>query len=66
SRMTRIGKSELVYGEMMGIDDILSRIESVTLDDVREVAAQVLSVSPTLAVIGPFDSGRDFSAAVAT
>lgn len=65
SRMTRIGKSELVYGELLGIDDILSRIDSVTMDDVREVAADVLGVPPCLAVIGPFDEGRDFSAAVA-
>ena len=66
SRMTRIGKSELVYGEMMGLDDILAHIESVTLDDVSEVAADVLSVAPSLAVIGPFDGDRDFSAAVAS
>jgi len=65
SRMTRIGKSELVYGEMMQIDDILSRIDAVTLDDVSEVASDLLDVAPALAVIGPFDGNRDFSAAVA-
>ena len=64
SRMTRIGKSELVYGEMLGIDDVLARIDEVTLDDVKEVAAAVLGVTPSLAVIGPFDDGRDFSAVV--
>jgi predicted Zn-dependent peptidase len=65
SRMTRIGKSELVYGEMMQIDDILSRIDAVTLDDVSAVASELLDVAPALAVIGPFDGTRDFSAAVA-
>jgi len=65
SRMTRIGKSELVYGELMPIDDILARIDAVTLTDVREVASDVLSVAPALAVIGPFDDSRDFSVAVA-
>ena len=65
SRMTRIGKSELVYGELLGIDDLLARIDSVTLEDVREVAADVLAVPPSLAIIGPFEAGRDFSAAVA-
>ena len=66
SRMNRIGKSELVYGEMLSIDDVLGRIEAVTLDDVLEVASDVLDVTPTLAVIGPFDADRDFSGAVAS
>ncbi len=66
SRMNRIGKSELVYGEMLSLDEILNRIEAVTLDDVRDVASDVLDVPPTLALIGPFDAERDFSGAVAS
>ena len=65
SRMSRIGKSELVYGELLGVGALLARIDAVTLDDVREVAASVLAAQPTLAVIGPFDPGRDFSSALA-
>ena len=63
--MSRIGKAELVYGELLGVDEILARIDAVGLDDVREVAAEILAAPPTLAVIGPFDEDRDFSAAVA-
>jgi predicted Zn-dependent peptidase len=66
SRMNRIGKSELVYGEMLSLDEILRRIQQVTLDDVRDVASDVLDVAPTLAVIGPFDGDHDFSGAVAS
>ena len=65
SRMSRIGKSELVYGELLGVGELLSRIDAVTLDEVRAVAGAMLASPPTLAVIGPFDPGRDFSAAVA-
>lgn len=65
SRMSRLGKAELVYGELLGVDDLLAQIEAVTLDDVQAVASQLLGVAPTLAVVGPFDAGRDFSAAVA-
>jgi predicted Zn-dependent peptidase len=65
SRMSRLGKSELVYGELLSVDEILDRISAVTLDDVREIAAEVLSAKHTLAVLGPFDDGPDFSAAVA-
>ena len=66
SRMNRIGKSELVYGEMLSLDEILRRIDEVSLDDVREVGSDVLDVAPTLAVIGPFDHNHDFSGAVAS
>jgi predicted Zn-dependent peptidase len=65
SRMSRIGKAELVYGEQLSVDDVLARIDSVTLDEVTEVAAEVLSATPTLAVVGPFDEDRDFTKAVA-
>ncbi len=56
SRMSRLGKAELVYGEILTVDEILGRIEAVTLDQVREIAADVLTAKPTLAVIGPFDA----------
>ncbi|MDQ1628341.1 MAG: hypothetical protein QOI54_2085 [Actinomycetota bacterium] len=65
SRMSRIGKAELVYGELLSVDQIIERIDSVTLDDVTEVAADVLHPRPTLAVVGPFDEDRDFGDAVA-
>jgi predicted Zn-dependent peptidase len=64
SRMSRIAKAELVYGELLSVDEVLRRIEEVTLDDVRAVAAATLGRRPTLAVIGPFED-HDFSAAVA-
>jgi predicted Zn-dependent peptidase len=56
SRMTRLGKSELVYGELMSVDEILRRIDAVTLDDVRAVARDVVAAgTSSLAVIGPFE-----------
>lgn len=50
--MHRLGKSELCWGEQMSVDDMLARITSVTLDDVRQVAAEVLGRRPSLSVIG--------------
>lgn len=64
SRMSRIGKSELVYGELLGVDEVIARIDAVTPEDVRAVAADVLRRPLALAVTGPFDD-HDFSAAVA-
>jgi predicted Zn-dependent peptidase len=53
SRMSRIGKAELVYDELLSIDDVLARIEAVTLDDVRSIAAEVFGQPEILAVVGP-------------
>ena len=51
--MNRIGKSELCWGEQMSVDDMLTRIASVTPDEVREVARDILGQRPSLSVIGP-------------
>jgi predicted Zn-dependent peptidase len=64
SRMSRLGKAELVYGEILTVDELLARIKAVTLEQVLEVATSVLSAKQTLAVIGPFDDGA-FADAVA-
>lgn len=53
SRMMRLGKNELVHGEVPGIDEVIERIEAVTLEDVRAVAADVFGRPELLAVVGP-------------
>jgi predicted Zn-dependent peptidase len=65
SRMTRIGKSELVYAQLEPVDEILARIDAVTLDEVREVAQAVLGQPKALAVVGPYDDADSFAAAIA-
>ena len=60
SRMSRIGKSELVYGQVMSFDQILQEIADVTPEQIKEIARQSLPVSPTLAVVGPFRSASKF------
>ena len=62
SRMSRLGKSELVYGELMTVNEVISAIDAVTLDDVREVAADLFTRPMSLAVIGPYDKGQEFAA----
>jgi predicted Zn-dependent peptidase len=63
--MSRLGKGELLYHEVLGIDDILARVDAVTPDAIREVAAEVLGGAKSLAVIGPF-ADHDFSDAIAS
>ncbi len=56
SRMARVAKAELLYDELPSIDEVIRRIDAVTLDDVRTLAAQLFSQRQTLAVVGPFES----------
>lgn len=65
SQMSRIGKSELVYGEVMTFDEILSRVKNVTPADVRAIASEILPKPSTLAIVGPFKSASKFEKVIA-
>ena len=43
SRMSRLGKGELLYDDMLSVDDLLARVDAVTVDEVRELAAELLA-----------------------
>ncbi|MBV8348546.1 MAG: insulinase family protein, partial [Mycolicibacterium sp.] len=58
SRMNRIGRSELNYGEHRSLADTLARIDAVTLDEVNAVARRLLSRPFGAAVLGPYESKR--------
>ena len=47
SRMSRLGKSELVHGSLLSIDESLDLIRAVTAQDVQELAGE-LACPPTL------------------
>ena len=60
SRMSRIGKNEIVYGRVMGFDDILKAVSKVNELDIREIASAFLTKTPTLALVGPFKNTAKF------
>jgi len=53
ARMSRIGRSLLVHGEVLEVDELVGRIDAVTLDAVAEVAADVLNRPRVVAAVGP-------------
>jgi predicted Zn-dependent peptidase len=53
SRMSRIGKAELVQDELLSIDEVLRRVDAVTVDDVRGLAHELFSQPQVLAIVGP-------------
>ncbi|MCW2677682.1 MAG: peptidase domain protein [Modestobacter sp.] len=54
SRMSRLGKSELSYGEYLPLREVLDRLDAVDTTQVREVAADLLTRGTCLAVVGPY------------
>jgi predicted Zn-dependent peptidase len=63
SRMTRLGKSELAYGDVMGLDQLLAEVDAVTPRAIAEIAADVLSRPRCLTIVGPFGE-HDFDGVV--
>jgi predicted Zn-dependent peptidase len=53
SRMARIAKAELLYDELPAIDELIERVDAVTLDDVGALARDLFRRPPALAVVGP-------------
>ncbi|MGH3497855.1 MAG: M16 family metallopeptidase [Nocardioidaceae bacterium] len=64
SRMSRIAKADLLHGELLSLDEILRRIDAVSLDDVSALAGELFSAPPALAVVGPFADADGFASAL--
>jgi predicted Zn-dependent peptidase len=57
SRMHRLGRTELVLGEVPTLDEIVAEVDAVTTDDIARVIGRVVVDEPRiLAVVGPFDA----------
>ena len=56
SRMTAIGKNQLLLGRILSPDEVLSKIDSVTLDDVYELCDQIFEKgTATVAIVSRDD-----------
>jgi predicted Zn-dependent peptidase len=60
SRMSRLGKAELVHGEFFSLDESLARVRAVTAEQVQKLAVDLAARPRSLAVVGPFDADRSF------
>lgn len=55
SRMSRLGRAEIVLGDFSTLEDNLEKIRAVTADDVRALASELASQPRHLVVVGPYD-----------
>ncbi|MEO8219765.1 MAG: pitrilysin family protein [Specibacter sp.] len=60
SRMSRLGRAEIVTGEFMDIDESLDRIRKVTAAEVQELARELAAAPRTITVVGPFEETETF------
>jgi len=60
SRMSRLGRAELVSGEFQDIDETLRRIKAVTAVEVQELARELAASPRTITVVGPFEESETF------
>jgi predicted Zn-dependent peptidase len=62
-RMSRLGRSELVHGEVPTVDELLQRVDAVTTADVSRVAKRLFAAGGgVLACVGPIEEGSlDFA-----
>ncbi|RMI09771.1 M16 family metallopeptidase [Cellulomonas triticagri] len=54
SRMSRLGKSELVHGELLSTQESLDRVRAVTAAEVADLAADLASRPRSVVRVGPF------------
>lgn len=60
SRMSRLGRAELVSGEYQDIDETLRLIKAVTAQEVQELARELAAAPRTVTVVGPFEETETF------
>jgi predicted Zn-dependent peptidase len=55
TRMSRLGRAELMLGEFVDLDEALRRVALVTADDVRSLAADLVAGPFSLVAVGAVD-----------
>src|SRR5262249_595263 len=64
SRMSRIGKGELSYGDYLTVEETLARIDAGTAEDVAALAKELLTRPIAGALVGPYAHADDVPAEI--
>jgi predicted Zn-dependent peptidase len=57
-----LGAQELLLGEILTVDQVVQRIDQVTMDDVLRVGHDILQPQKaTMAAVGPFEDESTFA-----
>jgi predicted Zn-dependent peptidase len=58
ARMSRLGASMLLHGEVLTVDEVVARIDGIQRADVLAVAQELAHAPRTLTAVGPFDESN--------
>ena len=53
AHMTRNGVNELIHGEHKSVDEVLERIDAISMDMINDLITDILLAEPAIAIIGP-------------
>jgi predicted Zn-dependent peptidase len=59
SRMSRLGKNELLLGKHLSLDEIIEKVEAITVESVQEVATDILSQPMSISLVSPLENLPD-------
>ncbi len=59
ARAQQLARQTFVYGRPLSLEDMLARIDAITVEDVRKAGAAMLQTPPTVAVIGGIGKALD-------
>jgi predicted Zn-dependent peptidase len=62
SRAQQLARQTFVHGQPLSLEDMLARIDAITVEDVRKAGAAMLASAPTIAVIGGVGRALDGAA----
>ncbi|MBK1665738.1 peptidase M16 [Rhodospirillum rubrum] len=65
SRCEQMARQIQVYGRPIGIDEVVAKLDGVTIDQVAACARRIFTRPPTLAAIGPLAGVEDYDKIVA-
>ncbi|AMA72715.1 MULTISPECIES: M16 family metallopeptidase [Aneurinibacillus] len=60
SRMSRLGKNELLLKRHIELDEMIQRVENVTLENVKKVAEDIFSQPMAMALVSPLEAIPDY------
>ncbi|HLO02955.1 MAG TPA: pitrilysin family protein [Symbiobacteriaceae bacterium] len=64
ARMSRLGRNELSQGYVLSADEVMARIDAVTVQGARSLAAEIFSQPWILSVVGPVPADFESRAVV--
>jgi predicted Zn-dependent peptidase len=60
SRMSRLGKNELLLQRHLELDEIIQRVEAVTIESVKKVADDIFTKPMAMALVSPLENMPDY------